>query len=190
MRLGEWDAHGKTTTEILHVVQNDGLGVGKNSVGLGRFSRGVLGDMILQTTYVPRVPHPSRLLSNLDAAADGFFRNLLAGSDVLQEADDRLDAPMEVGEEKLLIGRMEVVVGQAKAHQDARNAQLADEVADNRNGAAAASRSFSLPISIAASSRSSASWRTSEPARRLRKKPSAAASRLLRNRDGWGTCGT
>src|ERR1022692_3977471 len=33
---GEWDAHGKTTTEILHVVQNDGpWGWGENSVGLG-----------------------------------------------------------------------------------------------------------------------------------------------------------
>ena len=36
MRFGEWYADGKTTTEILHVVQNDGLGVGRNSVGLGR----------------------------------------------------------------------------------------------------------------------------------------------------------
>jgi hypothetical protein len=26
MRFGEWYADGKTTTEILHVVQNDGLG--------------------------------------------------------------------------------------------------------------------------------------------------------------------
>src|ERR1035441_3044162 len=36
MRFGERYADGKTTTEILHVVQNDGLGVGRNSVGLGR----------------------------------------------------------------------------------------------------------------------------------------------------------
>ena len=35
MRLGEWDARGKTTTEILHVVQNDGLRVRRNSLGLG-----------------------------------------------------------------------------------------------------------------------------------------------------------
>ena len=33
LRFGEWDAHGKTTTEILHVVQNDGLGGGEEIGG-------------------------------------------------------------------------------------------------------------------------------------------------------------
>ena len=49
MRFGEWYADGKTTTEILHVVQNDGLGVGRNSVGLGRRLRGRAGIARMKT---------------------------------------------------------------------------------------------------------------------------------------------
>src|ERR1700722_11798063 len=62
----------------------------------------------------------------------------LGGSDVREKADDRLDAAVEVGEVELLVGGVKIVVRQTEAHQDGGALQLADEVADDGDGAAAA----------------------------------------------------
>ena len=56
----------------------------------------------------------------------------------LEEADDRLDAAMKVVQVELLVWGVEVVVGEAEAHEDGGNAERADEVSDDGNGTAAA----------------------------------------------------
>src|SRR5215469_18066025 len=55
-----------------------------------------------------------------------------------EETNDRLDAAMEVGQVEFLIWRVQVVVRKSKAHHERRGLQLADEVADDGNGAASA----------------------------------------------------
>src|ERR1039457_5012498 len=62
----------------------------------------------------------------------------LGRGEVGEEADDGLDAAVEVGEVEFLVGGVEVVVGQAEAHEDGGRAERADEVADDGDGAAAA----------------------------------------------------
>ena len=47
-------------------------------------------------------------------------------------------AQLEVLEVELLVGGVDVVVGQAEAHHDAGHAEMAVEVADDGNGAAGA----------------------------------------------------
>src|ERR1035438_4820918 len=47
LRFGEWDAHGKTTREILHVVQNDGLGGATTEILHVAQNDGVGGDRAL-----------------------------------------------------------------------------------------------------------------------------------------------
>src|ERR1039458_10213041 len=62
----------------------------------------------------------------------------LGRGEVGEEADDGLDAAIEVVEVEFLVGGVEVVVGQAEAHEDGGRAERADEVADDGDGAAAA----------------------------------------------------
>jgi len=61
---------------------------------------------------------------------------LLAG--LLQEAHDRFDAQIEVLQVELFVGGVDVVVGQAEAHHDAGDAEMAVKVADDGDGAAGA----------------------------------------------------
>src|ERR1035441_8672172 len=57
----------------------------------------------------------------------------LGRGEVGEEADDGLDAAIEVVEVEFLVGGVEVVVGQAEAHEDGGRAERADEVADDRS---------------------------------------------------------
>src|ERR1035441_881408 len=57
---------------------------------------------------------------------------------LFQEADHRFDAQLEVFQVELLVGGVDVVVGQAEAHHDAGNAQMAVKIADDGDGAAGA----------------------------------------------------
>src|SRR5215472_2301935 len=50
----------------------------------------------------------------------------------------RFDAAVEVGKMELLIGGVEIIVRQSKAHHHARDAEVAVEDAHDRNGAARA----------------------------------------------------
>ena len=45
----------------------------------------------------------------------------------------RFDAPVEIGQMELLVGRVQIVVGKSEAHHHARNAQVLVEYAHNRN---------------------------------------------------------
>ena len=57
---------------------------------------------------------------------------------LLQEPDQGADAEFEVLQVELLIGSMDVVVGEAEAHHDAGQAEVTIEVADDGDGAAGA----------------------------------------------------
>src|ERR1039458_170982 len=68
--------------------------------------------------------------------APRFETELFAG--LLQETHHRFDSQLEVFQAKLLVGGVDVVVGEAEAHHDAGNAQMAVKVADDGDGAAGA----------------------------------------------------
>ena len=59
-------------------------------------------------------------------------------AELLEEAADRFDPAVEVRNMELLVGRVQVVVGQAEAHHDAGNLQHVLEVGDDGNRTAAA----------------------------------------------------
>src|SRR5579871_6591972 len=49
----------------------------------------------------------------------------------LEEADDRFNTAVEIGNMKLLVGGVQVIVGQAKAHHHAGNVQVLVEIRDD-----------------------------------------------------------
>ncbi len=55
-----------------------------------------------------------------------------------EEAEDGFCAGVEVAEVELFVGGVEVVVGEAEAHEEGGDAEVALEVADDGDGAAAA----------------------------------------------------
>src|SRR5882724_8845823 len=57
---------------------------------------------------------------------------------ILKEPDDALNPTIEVRDVELLIGRVQIVVGQAKAHHHARNFEYVLEIGHNGNGPAGA----------------------------------------------------
>src|SRR5271169_3106402 len=57
-------------------------------------------------------------------------------ADLLQESNQRHDAQLEVLQMVLLVGSVDVVVRQAKAHHHAGSAQVAVKVAHDGDGAA------------------------------------------------------
>src|SRR5579859_1174392 len=59
-------------------------------------------------------------------------------SELFKEADDRFNPAVEVRDVELLVGGVEVVVGQAEAHHDAGNFEHVLKIGDDGNGAAGA----------------------------------------------------
>ena len=63
---------------------------------------------------------------------------MLLLSQLLKEPDDALNPAIEVRDVKLLVGSVQVVVGQAKAHHHAGNFEHVLKIGDDRNRSAGA----------------------------------------------------
>src|ERR1017187_2964457 len=79
------------------------------------------------------LPEMCRQASYLKYSAGGG----LPGED-FQVAGDGFDAAIEVRQVELLVGGVQVVVGESEAHHDAGDAEVAVEDADDGDGTAAA----------------------------------------------------
>src|ERR1035437_9719950 len=66
----------------------------------------------------------------------------------LRVARHGFDATIEVRQVELLVGRMQVVVGESETHHDAGDAQVAVEDAHDRDGPAAADVDCLLPALV------------------------------------------
>ena len=84
---------------------------------------------------------------NLVLAVDCVVGNKFAGI-MLIEGDDGLDTLVEVVETVVLIGRVDGVFAEAKAHEDGFDAQHFLESCDDRDGAARAHRNGQLAVGV------------------------------------------